>query len=138
VVEEADYVFKKFRPSRALTGRDLYVTLLWFMRKNRPYVSHEAEQIREFKRNPNRAIAYLNACIQVAFEENDPELVLTALAVVAKSSGMTRVAKSARLQRESLHRMLSKRGNPEWRSIFRIFKALHIRPNLERVESKAA
>ena len=107
------------------------------MKKNLPYVSHEKEQIREFKKNPGKAIAYLNACIQVAFEEDDPELILTALSVVAKAYGMTKVAKEADLQRESLHRMLSKRGNPEWSSIFRVFKALHIRPKLERAPAAA-
>ena len=96
-----------------------------------PYVSHDDEQIREFRNRPGRAIAYLNSCIQVAFEKNDPELVLTALATVARACGMTRVAKAAAVKRESLHRMLSKRGNPEWNSMFRIFKALHLRPKLE-------
>jgi probable addiction module antidote protein len=102
------------------------------MKKYPPYVSHEDEQVREFRKSPKRAMEYLNSCIQVAFEENEPELVLTALATVAKAYGMTRVAKDAALQRESLHRMLSKRGNPEWNSIFRVFKALHLRPRLER------
>ena len=101
------------------------------MKKQVPYVSHEDEQLQEFRKHPKRAIAYLNSCIQVAFEENDPELVLTALATVARAHGMTLVAKEADLKRESLHRMLSKRGNPEWNSIFRVFKALHLRPKLE-------
>lgn len=108
------------------------------MKKKSVTVSHEEEQIREFRKKPARAVEYLNACIQVAFEENDPELVLTALALVAKAGGMTHVAKEADLQRESLHRMLSRRGNPEWNSIFRVFKALHLRPRLERIHSKAA
>lgn len=75
----------------------------------------------------------LNSCIHVAFEENGPELVLTALATVAKSYGMTHVAKDAAVERESLHRMLSKRGNPEWNSMFRVFRALHLRPRLESI-----
>ena len=100
------------------------------MKRTLSYVSHDEEQIREFRKNPKSATEYLNACIQVAFDENDPELVLTALASVAKAYGMTRVAKEAKLPRESLHRMLSRRGNPEWNSIFRIFKALHVRPKL--------
>ena len=101
------------------------------MNKKLPYVSHEEAQLQEFKESPERALDYLNACIQVAFEENDPELVLTALATVAKAYGMARVAKDSELKRESLHRMLSKRGNPEWKSIFKIFRALHVRPTLE-------
>ncbi len=103
------------------------------MKKRLPSVSHEEEQIKEFKKNPKRGMAYLNACIQVAFEENAPELVLSALAVIAKAYGITRLAKKTRLQRESLHRMFSKHGNPEWNSIFRIFKALCICPKLEQV-----
>ncbi|MFA6092282.1 MAG: addiction module antidote protein [Elusimicrobiota bacterium] len=102
------------------------------MKTHAPHVSHEDEQVKEFRRHPNRAIVYLNSCMQVAFKENDPELVLTALATVAKAYGMTHVAKQASLKRESLHRMLSKRGNPEWNSLFRVFKALHLRPKLER------
>lgn len=108
------------------------------MKKNdSPSIDHEAEQVREFREDPRRATAYLNACVQVAFEEDDPELVLTALALVAKSFGMTRVAKKAELQRESLHRMLSKRGNPEWRSLFRVFKALNLRPKIEAAPAAA-
>ncbi len=102
------------------------------MKKRPPYVSHEKAQIQEFRNDPERGIAYLNACIQLAFEENEPELVLTALATVARAYGMTRVAKAASLKRESLHRMLSKRVYPEWNSIFQVFKALHIRPKFER------
>lgn len=108
------------------------------MRKKGPHVSHEQEQIREFQKNPKLATEYLNSAIRIAFEENDPELVLTALATVARAYGMTHVAKEAKLQRESLHRMLSKRGNPEWNSLFRVFKALHLRPILEQAEQPAA
>lgn len=101
------------------------------MKKDSPCVLHEDVQLREFRRSPGRALDYLNACIQVAFDENDPELVLTALATVAKVCGMARVAKDSKMKRESLHRMLSRRGNPEWRSIFKVFRALHVRPILE-------
>jgi probable addiction module antidote protein len=108
------------------------------MKKDVPYVSHEAEQIKEFRKRPGLAMEYLNACIEVAFEENDPVLVLTGLAVVAKAYGKTRLANQAEIQRESLHRMLSKGGNPEWNSIFRVLKALHLRPRLEQDKRKAA
>ena len=98
------------------------------MRERSPSVSHEAEQVREFREDPERALEYLNAAVEVAFEQDDPELVLTALSTVAKAIGMTRVASRTLLRRESLHRMLSKRGNPEWNSLFRVLKALHLRP----------
>lgn len=108
------------------------------MKKRRPVVDHEQQEIKEFKKNPKRGLEYLNACVEVAFDENDPELVLTALALIAKAYGMTRLAKKTRLQRESLHRMLSKNGNPEWNSIFRILKALNIQPKLKYTLTQAA
>ena len=107
------------------------------MKKKAPFVSHEEEQIREFRKHPERATEYLNSAIQIAFEENEPELLLTALATVARAYGMTHVAKEADLKRESLHRMLSKRGNPEWNSMFRVLKALHLRPKLESTHAVA-
>lgn len=108
------------------------------MKKRTASISHEAEEIREFRKNPELAQAYLNAAIEVAFKENDPELVLTALSVVARAAGMSRVARKADLRRESLHRMLSKRGNPEWNSLFRVMKALNLRPSLVGAASAAA
>jgi probable addiction module antidote protein len=108
------------------------------MKKKAPAVSHENAQIEEFRKRPRLAVEYLNAAFQVAFEENDPELVLTAMAVVTKAYGINRVAKDAHLRRESLHRMLSKRGNPEWNSMFRVLKALHVLPKFERFGRVAA
>ncbi|MDE2291309.1 MAG: putative addiction module antidote protein [Elusimicrobia bacterium] len=92
-----------------------------------PYVSHDDEQIEEFRRRPGLAVAYLNDAVRVAFEDDDPELALTAMASVAKAYGIERVARGAGLRRESLHRMLSRRGNPEWSSLFRVLKALGVR-----------
>lgn len=106
------------------------------MKKNLPYVSHEKEELRWLRKDSKRAAAYLNACIEVAFEENDPQLVLLALAKVAKARRMTHVAKAIAVKRESLHRMLSKRGNPEWNSLFRILKALHLRPRLDYTQTE--
>ena len=97
----------------------------------KPYISHEEAQKKRFRKNPEQAIDYLNACIEIAYEENEPELVLLALSDVARAFGLSRLARETDVRRESLHRMFRKRGNPEWRSIFRVFKALHLRPRLE-------
>ena len=104
----------------------------------KPSVSHEEAQIKRFREEPERAVSYLNSCFEVAYKEDDPELVLSALSTVARAFGLSRLARATDLRRESLHRMLRKRGNPEWRSLFRVFKALHLRPRLERVFKRAA
>ena len=107
------------------------------MKKRLPFVLHEEEQVKEFRKDPRKAVDYLNACIEVAFKENDPELILTSLAVLAKADGMAQIARHSKLPRESIHRMLSRRGNPEWGSIFRLFRALHVIPRFERLRPAA-
>ena len=52
--------------------------------------------------------AYLNAAI----EENDPELLLAAIADVAKARGITKVAQDAGVGRESLYKTLSPGSRP--------------------------
>jgi probable addiction module antidote protein len=95
-------------------------------------ISHQDAQIKRFRKDPQRAISYLNAAIEVAYQENDPELFLQALSTVARAFGLSRLARQTSLRRESLHRIFQKRGNPEWRSLFRILKALHLQPELKR------
>ena len=108
------------------------------MKRKPPYVSHDEAQIEMFRRRPVMALEYLNAAFKLAFEENAPELALTAMASVAKAYGINRVAKDSHLKRESLHRMLSRRGNPEWKSLFRVMKALKVRPRLEQAKTAAS
>jgi len=95
------------------------------MKRIPPVVSHETETIKELK-DPKEARRYLNACVQVAFEENDPELVLLALYNVAQAQGVRKTADAARMHRVSLNRMLTKGGNPEWKSLFKVLAAMHL------------
>jgi probable addiction module antidote protein len=67
--------------------------------------------------------AYLDA----VFEDGDPALVAHALGVVARAKGMSEVAQSAGLSRESLYRALSPNGNPEFGTVLRVMKALGLR-----------
>jgi probable addiction module antidote protein len=95
------------------------------MKRIPPTVSHEAETIKELK-DPKEATRYLNASVHVAFEENDPELILLALYNVAQANGIRRTADAARMHRVSLNRMLTKGGNPEWKSLFKVLAAMHL------------
>jgi len=62
--------------------------------------------------DPVEAANYLNA----AYEEGE-DVFLVALQDVARARGMTALAKNTGLQREGLYKMLSKKGNPEYRSL---------------------
>ena len=78
-------------------------------------------------KDPAAAAAYLNA----ALEENDPALFLAAYYNVARAHGMKALADKAKLHRVSLSKMFSKRGNPEWKSLFRILAASQLRLRVE-------
>ena len=73
------------------------------------------------------AEAYLNT----ALEEDDPRIFLTALRNVAQARGMSRVAAKSKLNRESLYKMLSKRGNPSLQSLGAVLGSLGFRLTVE-------
>jgi probable addiction module antidote protein len=75
-------------------------------------------------RDPREAAEYLNA----ALEDGDPEAFLLAVRNVAEAQGgIAQLAEKAELNRESLYRMLSERGNPELRSLDALLHALGFR-----------
>ena len=77
--------------------------------------------------DPKEMQAYLNAAIEDAFEYGDFRLFLLALRDVAIAKGMRKVAAKAKLNRESLYRMLSEQGNPELSSLWALLKTLGIK-----------
>jgi probable addiction module antidote protein len=82
------------------------------------------EDLIESLKNLREAAAYLNA----AMEEGDRALFLLALRNVAEAQGgMAAVAEKAQLNRESLYRMLSKKGNPEIKSIVILLHSMGLR-----------
>jgi probable addiction module antidote protein len=82
------------------------------------------EDLIESLQNPREAEAYLNA----ALEEEDPELFLLALRNVTEAQGgVAQLAEKTKLNRESLYKMLSERGNPELRSLDALLHALGFR-----------
>jgi probable addiction module antidote protein len=90
------------------------------MKKSTAYQQNLIESLRD----AGEAEEYLNA----ALEEDDPELFLLALRNVAEAQGgMGQLAEKAKLNRESLYKMLSERGNPELRSLDALLHALGFR-----------
>jgi probable addiction module antidote protein len=74
--------------------------------------------------DPKEAKAYLN----VALQDEDPRMFLIALRNVlqATGKGMTDLAKETDLNRESLYRSLSNRGNPKIKSVVSILRTLDL------------
>lgn len=94
----------------------------------KPYKDYDESLLKSLK-DPIEAAAYLNA----ALEENDPAVFLMAYYNVARAHGIKKIADRAKVHRVSLNKMLSKRGNPEWKSILRILRASHLRLRVEAV-----
>ncbi len=79
--------------------------------------------VQDYLKTPEERLAYLEA----AFEEGDPKLVSIALGDVARSMGMTNVAKEAGITREALYKALSDKGDPKLSTLLGVLKALGLR-----------
>lgn len=64
--------------------------------------------------------------LPAVLEENDPDLLLTALANVAKARGMTQIAKDTGLGRESLYKALAPGAKPRFDTVLRILRSLKV------------
>ena len=60
-------------------------------------------------------------------EADDPDLLLMALADIARARGMAEVAKEAGLGRESLYKALSPGAKPRFDTILKVARALGVR-----------
>ncbi len=87
-------------------------------------ITEYQKDLIEALKDPVEAAAYLNA----ALEEGDRETFLLALRNIADANGgMKVVAEKAHLNRESLYRTLSNRGNPEIRTLFNLLHGVGLR-----------
>jgi probable addiction module antidote protein len=66
---------------------------------------------------------YLTAVL----EADDPDLLLLALADIARARGMAEVAKEAGLGRESLYKALSPGAKPRFDTVLKVARALGVR-----------
>ncbi|MFW6012411.1 MAG: addiction module antidote protein [bacterium] len=72
--------------------------------------------------------------LEAAFEDGDPALIAAALGDVARAKGMTQIARSSGLSRESLYKGLSSAGNPELATVLQVLRALGLRLRAVPVE----
>ena len=68
---------------------------------------------------------YLNA----ALEEGDADLLLAAIADIAKARGIAKVAADAGLGRESLYKTLAPGSKPRMDTVFKLLRALGVKLN---------
>lgn len=74
---------------------------------------------------------YLDACFEEAGD--DAAFIAKALGNVARSRGMSELARDTGLGRESLYKALSGEGNPSFATVLKVMKALGIKLHTEVV-----
>lgn len=95
----------------------------------RASISHEELVVRRLRENPAFAVEYLKAALE---EADEPKVLLIALRRIAEAKGgVAKVAKTAGIQRESLYRALSPRGNPRLSTLIAVTKAVGLRLTVE-------
>ena len=91
-------------------------------------MTEDQRDLIEALKDPAEAAEYLNAAI----EEGDKETFLLALRNVAEAhGGMKVIAEKASVNRVSLYRSLSRRGNPEIKTLFTLLRCMGLRLAVE-------
>lgn len=99
--------------------------------KSRSYDAFLKKQLRD----PNQAADYLSAAVQ----EGSLEGFLIALKGVAEAhGGIGTIAKVTNLNRQSMYRMFSERGNPTVSSLMTVLDAIGIELSFAPQEKKSA
>jgi len=96
--------------------------------KTKASISHDEALTRELRENQDFAVEYLKAALE---DDSEPRVLLIALRRVVRARGIARIAKAAGIERESLYRALSKRGNPRLSTLAAVTKAVGLRLTVE-------
>jgi probable addiction module antidote protein len=97
--------------------------------KRKASISHDKAMVAELRRNPKFAAEYLKAALE---DVEEPKALLTVLRRLAEAKGgVAKIAKAAGVERESLYRALSARGNPRLSTLTAVIKALGLKLTVE-------
>ena len=92
-------------------------------------VSHDECTIQELGNDPQFAVEYLKVALE---DSENPGVLLIALRRVAEArGGIAKVAKLAGIERESLYRALSAKGNPRLSTLVAVTKAVGLKLTVE-------
>jgi probable addiction module antidote protein len=97
--------------------------------KHKPSISHDVAIVRELREDPEFAVEYLKAALE---DTECPGVLLIALRHIAEArGGLAKIAKAAGIERESLYRALSARGNPRMSTLVAVIEALGLKLTVE-------
>jgi probable addiction module antidote protein len=92
-------------------------------------ISHNNAVIQQLREDPEFATEYLKAALE---DTDEPSVLLVALRRITQArGGFAKVAKAAGIERESLHRALSPRGNPRLSTLVAVMQAIGLKLTVE-------
>jgi probable addiction module antidote protein len=81
-------------------------------------------EVTDYLQSAKDRAAYLSAAIAEA--NDDPAFIAKVIGDIAKAEGMTKVARSAGMSRESLYKALSGEREPDFGTILKVLRALNV------------
>ena len=100
--------------------------------KNKASISHDQVMIKKLRNDRAFAAEYLKAAME---DTEEPQVLLIALRQIAVArGGFAKIAKTAGIERESLYRALSPRGNPRLSTLFAVTRAMGLTLTVETAQ----
>jgi probable addiction module antidote protein len=99
--------------------------------KRKTSTSHDEAIVRRLRKDPDFAAEYLKTALE---DWEEPRVLLIALRHLAVARGIAKVARAAGIERESLYRALSIRGNPRLSTLVAVTKAIGLRLTVEAAQ----
>ena len=97
--------------------------------KDKASISHDEVMVKKLRKDRAFAAEYLKAAME---DTEEPQVLLVALRQIAEArGGVAKIAKAAGIERESLYRALSPRGNPRLSTLFAVTKAMGLTLTVE-------
>ena len=101
-------------------------------------VSHHEAEIDELRADHDLAVEYLKAAMESLDDPNDRAAGLLALRTIVEAyGGLGAVAAEAGINRESLYRALSPKGNPTLKTLLAVLKTVGMRLSVEPTDRAA-
>jgi len=101
--------------------------------KRKASISLDKAIVQELRDDPQFAAEYLRAAMD---DTDEPQVLLIALRHIAEANGgIAKIAKAAGIERESLYRALSPRGNPRLSTLFAVTKAIGLKLTVESLQN---
>ena len=72
------------------------------------------------------------AFLEGALEENDPDFLLRTIGHIARSKGMSQIARELNITRKGLYKALAPDGNPSFKTVFKLLDILGLQVKLEQ------